>query len=108
MTKDEIEFILKHNGYLKKGTKEACIRIKDYLKNIQSIESIESNSSIEFNEFIESINILLAFTFRAKDTIPERWYCENDCKYSSLMLCPGEFNTEEKAEKICPYYFQEV
>lgn len=105
MTKDEIQFILTDNNYLQGGTKEACIRVKDYVKNIKSIES---NSSIDFNEFIESINILLAFTFRAKDTIPERWYCDNDCKYSSLMLCPGEFNTEEKAEKICPYYVPEM
>ena len=105
MTKDEIQYILKDNNYLQGGTKEASIKVKDYLKNIKSIES---NSSIDFNEFIESINILLAFTFRAKDTIPERWYCDNDCKYSSLMLCPGEFNTEEKAEKICPYYVPEM
>ena len=105
MTKNEIQFIVTDNNYLQGGTKEACIRVKDYVKNIKSIES---NSSIDFNEFIESINILLAFTFRAKDTIPERWYCDNDCKYSSLMLCPGEFNTEEKAEKICPYYVPEM
>lgn len=85
MTKDEIEFILKNNGYLKNGTKEACLKVKDYLKQIKSIES---KSSIEFNEFIQCISTLIAFSFRAKDTIPERWYCENDCRYTSSLICP--------------------
>ena len=104
MTKDEIEFILKNNGYLKNGTKEACLKVKDYLKQIKSIES---KSSIEFNEFIQCISTLIAFSFRAKDTIPERWYCENDCRYTSSLICPGEFNLEENSKKICPYYKQE-
>ena len=105
MTRDEIEFILENNGYLKNGTKEACIKIKAYLKQIKSIES---KSSIEINEFIECINTLLAFCFQVKDTIPERWYCENDCRYNGCMICAGEFNTDDKSEKICPYYVPEM
>lgn len=104
MTKDEIQFIVDYNNYLQGGTREAAIKIKDYLKQIKSIES---KSSIEFNEFIQCIGTLLAFTFSSKDTIPERWYCDNDCRYNSCMICPGEFNTDEKSEKICPYYKQE-
>lgn len=105
MSKDEIEFILKHNGYIKDGTKGACVRVKDYLKNIQSIES---KSSIDYKEFLESINTLLAFTFASMDTVPDKWYCENDCKYSGFLLCAGEFNTDDKSEKICPYYVPEM
>lgn len=104
MTKDEIEFIIKDNSYLKNGTKQACIKVKDYMKNINSIES---KSSIEFNEFIQCIGTLIAFSFQAKDTIPERWYCENDCRYNGCIICAGEFNTDDKSEKICPYYKQE-
>jgi len=104
MTKDEIQFILTDNNYLQKGTKESAIKVMDYLKNI---ESIQSKSSIEFNEFIQCISTLIAFSFRAKDTIPERWYCENDCRYTSSLICPGEFNLEENSKKICPYYKQE-
>ena len=104
MTKDEIEFILTDNNYLQKGTKESAIKVMDYLKNI---ESIESKSSIEFNEFIQCISTLIAFSFQAKDTIPERWYCENDCRYTSSLICPGEFNLDENSKKICPYYKQE-
>ena len=32
MTKKEIEFILNDNAYLKKGTKESCIKVQDYVK----------------------------------------------------------------------------
>lgn len=104
MTKEELNFILKYNNYIKGGTKEASLKVKDFVKKIQYVES---NSSIEFKEFLECIGTLLAFTFSSKDTIPERWYCDNDCRYNSCMICPGEFNTEEKSEKICPYYKQE-
>lgn len=104
MTKDEIEFILKHNSYLKGGTKESAIKVKEFIKQI---ETIESNSSIEFNEFIECIGTLIAFSFRAKDTIPEKWYCDNDCVYSSSLICKGEFNIDKKSENLCPYYKQE-
>ena len=100
MTKDEIEFILKNNGYLKNGTK-----VKEFIKQTKKIES---KSSIEFEEFIECINTLLAFCFKAKDTIPERWYCDNDCKYSGTIICSGEFNIDKNSPKICPYYVPEM
>lgn len=104
MTKEEIEFVLKENNYLKGGTKEACLKVKHYMKKIQSIES---KSSTEFKEFLECINTLLAFSFPAKDTIPTKYCCDNDCKYSGFLLCAGEFNTDDKSENICPYYTQE-
>ena len=105
MTKEEINFILEYNNYIKGGTKEASLKVKDYVKKIQYVES---NSSIEFKEFLECIGTLLAFTFSSKDTIPERWYCENDCRYNGCMICAGEFNTDNKSEKICPYYVPEM
>ena len=37
MTKDEIEFILKNNGYLKNGTKEACIKVKEFIKQTKKL-----------------------------------------------------------------------
>ena len=85
MTKDELNFIIEDNQYLKGGTKEAALKVKDYVKKIQYVES---NSSIEFKEFLECLNTLLAFTFPAKDTIPTKYYCDNDCKYSRCLLCP--------------------
>lgn len=107
MSKDEIEYVLKNNGYIKNGTKEACIKVKDFVKNIQSIES---KSSIDCKEFLDAINTLLAFSFRAKDTIPERWCCDNDCIYTNFMTCPGEFNVSKDSKdlKICPYYIPEM
>lgn len=104
MTKDEIEFILKHNSYLKGGTKESAIKVKEFIKQI---ETIESNSSIDYEEFLIAINTLLAFCFESNDKIPEKWYCDNDCVYSSSLICKGEFNIDKKSENLCPYYKQE-
>ena len=105
MSKDEIQFILTDKNYLQGGIKEASIKVKDYVKNIQSVES---KSSIDYKEFVDAINTLLAFSFRAKDTIPERWCCDNDCIYTNFMICAGEFNINDKSEKICPYYIPEM
>ena len=33
MTKEEINFVLEDNSYLENGTKQACVKIQDYLKN---------------------------------------------------------------------------
>lgn len=104
MTKEEIDFVLKDNSYLENGTKQACVKIQDFLKHIKSIES---SSSINNKEFLESVNILLAFTFASKDTVPNKWHCECDCRHSGSLLCPGEFNTDKSSHKLCPYYRQE-
>ena len=104
MNREQIEFILKYNNYLKGGTKEACVKVKDYLKKI---EVIESKSSIDFDEFHDCINTLLAACFQAKDTIPLKYFCENDCRYTNGLLCPGEFNLDKNSKNICPYYKQE-
>ena len=104
MTKDEMQFVLKDNSYLENGTKQACVKIQDYLKNIKSIES---SSPIDYKEFLESISTVLAFCFQHKDTIPNKWHCECDCRHSGSLLCPGEFNINKDSHKLCPYYRQE-
>lgn len=104
MTKEEMQFVLKDNSYLENGTKQACVKIQDFLKHIKSIES---SSSVNNREFLDAINVLLAFSFREKDTIPERWYCECDCRHSGALLCPGEFNVNKSSHKLCPYFRQE-
>lgn len=104
MTKKELEFTLQYNKYLKGGIKESCIKVQDYLKQIQFIES---NSSINFEEFIECINILMGFSFQAKDIIPEKYFCNCDCRHSGCLLCPGEFSISKNAKKLCPFYKQE-
>ena len=104
MTIDEIQFILTDNNYLKGGTKESAIKVKEFIKQI---ETIESNSSIDYEEFLIAINTLLAFCFESNDKIPEKWYCDNDCVYSSSLICKGEFNIDKKSENLCPYYKQE-
>ena len=104
MTKEEMQFVLKYNSYLENGTKQACVKIQDFLKQIKSIES---SSSIDNKEFLESVNILLAFTFAFKDTVPNKWHCDCDCRHSGCLLCPGEFSISKNAKKLCPFYKQE-
>ena len=105
MTKDEIEFIVKHNNYAKNGTKEACIKVKEFIKQTKKIES---KSSIDYEDFLNSINTLLAFTFSSKDTVPDKWHCDNDCRFTSSMICKGEFNIDKNSKKLCPYYVPEM
>ena len=104
MTKKEIEFILNDTAYLKKGTKDSCIKVQDYVKNI---EYISSKSSIDFEEFMECLSTLLGFSFQKKDTIPEKYFCDCDCRHSGCLLCPGQFSISKNANKICPFYKQE-
>lgn len=104
MTKKEIDFILEYNSYLENGTKQACVKIQDYLKNIKTSES---SSSVDSKEFLESISIVLAFCFQHKDTVPNKWHCEFDCRHSGALICPGEFNLDKNSHKLCPYYRQE-
>lgn len=104
MNRKQIEFVLNASNFLKGGTHEACLKVKDYVKNIQFANS---KSAIDFEEFIESINILLSFSFESTDTIPKKYCCESDCRYNSCLLCRGEFSIDRQAENICPFYKQE-
>ena len=35
MNRKQIEFVLNASNFLKGGTHEACLKVKDYVKNIQ-------------------------------------------------------------------------
>ena len=34
MKKEEMQFVLQDNSYLEKGTKQACVKIQDFLKHL--------------------------------------------------------------------------
>lgn len=109
MERKELDFVLKQNQYLKGGTKEACIKVRDFLLHAtNSGNQIHSElSCITTDEFIESVKTIMAFTFRQDDTIPERWKCDNDCRMVSNLLCPGECNISKIAKNVCPFFMDE-
>lgn len=109
LDRDEVEFVLSDNNYIKGGTKEACVKVRQVLKNSQNNynQLNASTCSIQIEEFIEAVKVLMAAAFKKEDEIPETWYCENDCKMISNLLCPGECNLSNDSEKRCPFYIDE-
>ena len=109
MERGELEFVLESNHYLKGGTKEACVKARDYIVNSMNPgnQLHAPLSSVRADEFVEAVRVLVAFAFRQEDTIPETWKCDNDCCRSSSFLCPGECNIKNDSEKMCPYFMDE-
>lgn len=102
MDREEFDFVMESNHYLKGGTKEACIKARDFLRNFDA-----GMSFVDVDEYKEAVKTLIAFAFRQEDTVPERWHCENDCHRISNIMCPGEFNLDKKSEKKCPFFMDE-
>lgn len=102
MDRKEFDFVMEHNNYLKGGTKEACIKARDFLCNFNS-----GMSFVDVDEYKESVRTLIAFAFSQKDTVPERWSCDNDCHRLSDLICPGEFNMDNNSNKKCSFFIDE-
>lgn len=108
MTRDELNSVLAEIDCIEGGTKEACIKIRSFLKSSFILDNgLYSNSPISMNEFIEGIMILIASGFQRKDEIPNRWSCEDDCRRVADLLCPGECNIKKGSKHICPYFSDE-
>lgn len=109
MKREELEFILKSNRYLEGGTKEACVKVRNFLEYAKNPgnQLHSPMSCVTADEFVEAVKILMAFAFRQEDTIPERWRCDNDCRKVNSLLCPGECNISKTADKTCSYFMDE-
>lgn len=109
MERKELNFVLKQNHYLEGGTKEACVKVRDFLNHVTNPgNQIHSAlSCVTADEFMEAVKILMAFAFQQDDTVPERWHCDNDCHMVSDFWCPGECNLSKTSDKICPFFMDE-
>lgn len=109
MKRKELDFILEHNQYLEGGTKEACIKVRDFLRHATNPgNQIQSAlSCVTADEFMDAVKTLMAFAFQQEDTIPKQWKCDSDCRMTSSLLCPGECNISKTADKICPFFMDE-
>ncbi len=102
MDRKEFDFVMKENNYLEGGTKEACIKARDYLINHNA-----GMSFVNVDEYEEAVRTLIAFAFRKEDTVPEKWHCDSDCHRVSYLLCPGECNIDKNSKKRCPFFMDE-
>lgn len=109
MERKELDFVLKQNQYLEGGTKEACVKVRNFLQHVTNPgnQFHSEQSCITADEFVESVKTLMAFAFRQDDTIPERWRCDIDCRMISHFLCPGECNISKTAKNMCPFFMDE-
>lgn len=109
MERRELDFVLKQNRFLKGGTKEACIKIRDFLRHaVKSENQIHSSDScITADEFMEAVRTLMAFAYQQDDNIPERWRCDGDCRRVSYLFCSGECNTSDESQNLCPFFMDE-
>lgn len=109
MERKELDSILKQNHYLEGGTKEACIKARDFLQHATNPgNQIHSSlSCVTADEFVEAVKILMLFAIQQEDTIPEKLKCDDVCRMVSSLLCPGECNISKTANKLCPFFTDE-
>lgn len=110
MKRNMLEFVLDSNSYVKGGTKEACVKIREFLKNASTDEDefvITHHSCVTSEEFVSAVKTLMAYAFQKEDEIPKMWHCDNDCCKVSNILCPGECNIDKDAKELCPYFIDE-
>lgn len=109
MQREQLNFVCKDNGYLAGGTKEACVKARDFIKNVKNHGNVLSSplSCVSADEFIEAVKVLMASAFLKEDEVPKTYRCENDCRKVSYLLCPGECNLDKEANDMCPFYEDE-
>lgn len=110
MKRECLEIILKQNSYLKGGTKEACVKVREFLHYaINSDGRIKQSdlSCVSLDEFIEATKILMAYASLQEDEIPKTWCCDVDCKRTTEIFCPGECNINKKSGELCPFFIDE-
>ena len=73
MKREELEYILDSNHFLKGGTKEACVKAREFIENSMNPgnQLHAPLSCVKANEFVEAVKVLMAFAFKQEDTIPE-------------------------------------
>ena len=84
---------------------KTCEVIEEYAKEDGDITLVKKKITTKYlPPDMMAVKTLMAAAFQQDDTIPERWYCDNDCRYTSNILCPGECNIRRDSKKLCPHY----
>lgn len=106
MERKKLDVVLQQNNYLKGGTKEACIKARDFLRHKNNPESQNQFivSCVSEDEFVEAVKVLMAYAFQREDEMPDMWYCDSDCKRTFDVVCPGECNISKESKVLCPFF----
>ena len=119
MKREYVDYTIQKLKCVPNGSKEACVKVREYLQNIQLDRKNNTISSNDFccvssEEFINSVQTLLAYAWqnREQDMVPESWYCDNDCSnIDRCIFCSGEYQLAAKDERgkslskrLCPYF----
>ncbi len=121
MEKDYFDFLVEHFNCAPGGSKEACLKVREFIQNStidQKGNIIPSKASaVDSNEFMEAVRVLMAFSWQKKgqDCVPERFVCDSDCSLNQPGFCPGEFQLFKKESlekdgdgkvkaKRCPHF----
>lgn len=106
MQRDQLEAILSDNNYLKGGTKEACIKIKETLNNCvnpgNQLHPLLSCVGIE--EFVDAVEVLVASAYQKEDEIPKTWHCNMVCVLNKGKVCPGMHSVKKDSDQLCPFF----
>lgn len=121
MNREELDFVLKNKAFMPGGTREACVKVKDFMMNFYKYlydsgeitlpkghaPLVFPESSVTLEEFIEAVNVLMASVALKKDEVPMRWNCDSDCKHCCSLFCFGGFNVTSETAKLCPFFVDE-
>lgn len=121
MNRQELDFVLKKMAFKPGGTREACVKVREFMVNLYKYKSdsgqvklpaghaplVFPESCVTLDEFIEAVNVLMASAALKLDEIPTRWNCDTDCRHVCSMFCFGQFNVTNKEAAICPFFVDE-
>lgn len=109
MDRKKLESLIKEKSYLKGGTKEACLKAKEFLRGAGCEENIIQSNQLAVNakEFSEAVKVLIAFAAKHSDEVPNRWMCDEDCKRIFEDICLGEFGIDKNSKNMCPFFIDE-
>ena len=73
MERKELKYILESSHFMKGGTKEACVKAREFIENSMNPgnQLHAPLSCVKANEFVEAVKVLMEFAFEQEDTIPE-------------------------------------
>lgn len=115
MDRLELEKVLKQQAFRHGGTREACVKVQDFMINFYKwgYENKYGKDKMEFpkscvtvEEFIDALDVLVASTFLKKDEVPKVWRCNPEkCKFSDTDFCYGMFNLtlDTTVTNVCPF-----
>ena len=109
MNRKNLESLLKEKGYKEGGTKEACIKAREFLRAaVCEGNTLRSRYfGLNANEFCEAVKVLVAFAYEHDDEVPKRWNCDSDCKRIFEAFCLGECGVDKNSKNTCPYFIDD-